>query len=96
MLQISTLTDAKLAEERYLADCEWRGITPDLTLPQEFQASEQMQGKPMPIKTQTYKLAHIWHIGQDVYTVESCGKDCRVCHPDHGPYEYTVLFGKEA
>jgi hypothetical protein len=81
---LSTLTPEEMEQERAVRDARMRGFT---TAP----ASTQCDGQPLPLKTQPYKLEHIWWIGEDHNVVESCGKPlCRVCGPDYGPYDYGV------
>jgi len=79
-LKLSTTTAAQLAEERYFADCKFRGITPDQTAQPGLEISDQCQGKPLPSTPQRVKLSHVWWISDTVNDVESCGKqECLVC-----------------
>jgi hypothetical protein len=65
-------------EERRVADRRMCGIKDTPT---------QCDGKHLPCK-----LDHTWWFGADTNVVKSCGKQtCRVCSPDHGPYEYGVI-----
>ena len=79
------ITEAEREAERLEADHIWRGFTPPVV-------PAQCQGKPLPISAKPVKLNHVWWISDISNVVESCGKQtCRVCSPDHGPYEYGVV-----
>jgi len=80
------ISAAQRAEDAYMADCAWRGITPDQTATPGLEISDQCQGKPLPISPKPVKLSHIWWVGADTLVVEPCGKQtCRVCHPNFSP-----------